>query len=162
MTGNDYHNQSKYYGAYPPNYLKRLKLLFPNQNKVLHLFSGMTPKGTWNNEISLDIKEELKPDIIGDATFLSNYKEELKETDLILSDPPYLNNHIKYDTEKVHKVKVIKECAKILEKDGCLVWLDTIMPIWAKKDGWKIRGTIALLQSTNHQVRVITILEKTI
>lgn len=72
----------------------------------------------------------------------------------------YDDNHIKYGTEKVNKKKVIKGCARVLKVGGYLVWLDTIMPIWAKADGWKLRGTIGLLQSTNHKVRVITILQK--
>jgi 16S rRNA G966 N2-methylase RsmD len=85
---------------------------------------------------------------------------DIRPPDLILADPPYNQNHLKYGTAPVHKIKVIKACAKILKIGGFLVWLDTIQPIWSKADGWKLRGTIGFLQSTNHAVRVISMLEK--
>jgi hypothetical protein len=176
MCGNDYHNKSPLYGAYPPCYLPRMKLLFPEEfekGKILHLFSGSincdTP-AVGNDVFRVDIKPHeiltadghimtTGPDIIG-------YEEEIDTMfdpgtfDLILADPPYDDNHLKYGTEKVNKKKVIKASTKALRVGGFLVWLDTIMPIWAKADGWKLRGTIGLLQSTNHKVRVISILEK--
>lgn len=166
MVGNDYRNKARYYGAYPPGYLKRMKLLFPQEFEkgwTLHLFSGMVPCG--ERELTFDIKPELEPHYIGnaeevDSYFLEHGHQVHLKFDLILADPPYGENHLKYGTKPVNKKKVIKSCAKILHDGGHLVWLDTIMPIWAKADGWKLKGTIGLLQSTNHQVRVITILEK--
>ena len=165
MCGNDYHNISPLYGAYPPCYLKRMKLLFSDEfdtGWILHLFSGSIQPKEGAHEMCLDINREFGSGgqhVIGDAEnvgslFLPNY------FDLVLADPPYDDNHVKYGTKKANKRKVIKECAKILKIGGYLVWLDTIMPIWAKSDGWKLRGTIGLLQSTNHKVRVITILQK--
>jgi hypothetical protein len=161
MVGNDYHNKKTFYGTYPPNYLKRMKILFPSNKKLLHLFSGVVDKSNIGDyETTLDINPDLNPDYCGNAENLSSIISTTT-FDLILADPPYNNNHLKYGTTKVNKKKVIHECSLITETGGHLVWLDTIMPIWAKKDGWKLRGTIGLLQSTNHAVRVITILEKT-
>jgi len=162
LCGQDYHNATRFFGAYPPSYLKRMSLLFPDHKGfgVLHLFSGMVPKGTWKNELTFDINPELDPTIVGNAEELSKYVGLKYAIDLVLADPPYDNNHEKYGTKKANKRKVIKECAKILSKGGHLVWIDTIIPIWAKADGWKLRGTIGMVQSTNHKCRVITILEK--
>lgn len=42
--GQDYKNKSKLYGAYPPRYLERVFSLFPDANKILHLFSGSLTK----------------------------------------------------------------------------------------------------------------------
>lgn len=160
MCGNDYHNKSTLYGAYPPCYLPRMKLLFPDEFKknVLHLFSGSIDVTDVPNALSLDINPDLHPMIVGNAEEVDTYFHG--DVDLILADPPYDNNHLKYGTEKVNKKKVISACSKALRVGGFLVWLDTIMPIWKKADGWKLRGTIGLLQSTNHKVRVATILEK--
>ena len=41
IMGNNYRVKSTYYGGYPAGYLRRVKALFPDKKKVLHLFSGM-------------------------------------------------------------------------------------------------------------------------
>jgi hypothetical protein len=160
MCGNNYHNKSPLYGAYPPCYLPRMKLLFPEEFKhnVLHLFSGSINVDNEPNVLTLDINPDFHPMIVDNAVNVGQHFNG--DVDLILADPPYDNNHLKYGTEKVNKKKVISASTKALRTGGFLVWLDTIMPIWSKADGWKLRGTIGLLQSTNHKVRVATILEK--
>jgi hypothetical protein len=40
IMGNDYRVASTYYGGYPAGYLRRVKALFPDKRRVLHLFSG--------------------------------------------------------------------------------------------------------------------------
>jgi hypothetical protein len=162
LCGQDYHNKTGYYGAYPPSYLKRIKLLFPLDfpcSMMMHLFSGKVERGIWNCEVLVDSNPELNPTIVHDAETISEISDK-PAFDLVLADPPYNNNHTKYGTKKVNKKKVIRECSKILNMNGYLVWLDTSIPIWAKADGWKLRGTIGLNQSTNHLTRTITILQK--
>jgi len=153
-----------YYGAYPPSYLKRLELLFPEQFKgtILHLFSG-TLTGDGQRIFSLDVNPEpipgIKPDFVIDAERLDECVPE-NFFDLIISDPPYGTNHEKYGVrKKVNRKRVIHLCSKILKPGGYAIWLDTIIPQWAKRDGWTLRGLIGCGQSTNHQVRVITILQ---
>lgn len=160
MMGNNYHNKSTYFGTYPPSYLRRMRMLFPDDldTKVLHLFSGVVERGMWIDEVTFDIKPDVHPDVIGNAENLSSHITQLYS--LVLADPPYDENHVKYGTEKVNKRQVVKECAKILRPGGYLVWLDTIIPMWAKADGWKWKGAIAVIQSTQHKVRVATILQK--
>lgn len=167
LCGNDYHNPSGYYGAFPPSFLKRIGWLFADieDYQVLHLFAGKTPPGTWKSECFVDINPEVLnlelPHIIGNAEELSTDMIAAGlDFDLIVADPPYDENHVKYGTKKVNKKKVVKECAKVLTKGGHLVWIDTIIPMWAKSDGYRLRGTIGMVQSTNHKCRVITILEK--
>jgi hypothetical protein len=161
MEGNNYRNKSRLYGAYPPSYLKRMRLLFPEEfrdGRVLHLFSGSIPSSKDAQILTLDINPDMNPDILCDASEVDKYLSV--QFDLILADPPYDHNYVRYGTEPVNKRKVVHACSKIIKPGGHLVWLDTIMPQWAKKDGWRLAGTIALLQSTNHKVRVATILEK--
>lgn len=159
LCGNNYRNPTGYYGTYPPSYLKRMKLLFPGALNVLHLFSGVVKKGTFDTETTMDINPELNPDTVGNAEKIADYFQSQK-FDLILADPPYDKNYIRYNTAPVNKKKVLKGAINILKPGGYLVWLDTIIPIWSKADGWVLRGTIGLVQSTNHKARVITILEK--
>ena len=40
IMGNDYRVQTGYYGGYPAGYLRRVRALFPDKRRVLHLFSG--------------------------------------------------------------------------------------------------------------------------
>ena len=101
----------------------------------------------------------MHPDVVGDAVELSSYFEPAS-FDLILADPPYKGNYEKYGVKPFSKKKVLSECAKILRPGGYLVWLDTIMPQWRKKDGWIYRGNIGLAQSTNHVYRAVLFLEK--
>ena len=39
MIGNNYSSKAKYYGEYPPSYLRRIHALFPDAKEILHLFS---------------------------------------------------------------------------------------------------------------------------
>lgn len=158
MPGNNYQKDNDYYGGYPRDYLKRLQRLFPGAKRVLHIFSGCVKVGNWPYEIRVDINPNLEADYHIDAEEIGiNWPVEW---DLILADPPYEQNHVKYGTERVNKKKVVHACSKILRCGGYLVWLDTRIPIWAKKDGWKLRGTIGLVQSTNCLTKTITILER--
>lgn len=45
ITGNDYRIKSAYYGGYPAGYLRRIRALFPDKRRVLHLFSGKVELG---------------------------------------------------------------------------------------------------------------------
>jgi len=160
LVGNNYQNKSPLFGTYPPGYLKRMRWLFDDEftnGEVLHLFSGAVK--SLPNETTFDINHDFRPSVVGDATNLTDYFKH-DTFDLVLADPPYDDNHVKYGTEKVNKKKVVSLCAIVVKNGGYLVWLDTIMPIWAKKDGWAYKGSIGLLQSTNHKVRVATILRK--
>lgn len=178
LCGQNYRNPSRLYGAYPPSYLKRMQLLFPklthegiatvchySHYEVMHLFSGMVSQNDKDFPgLTFDCKDYGCTSFLGNAEDLSTIWERGAQglkLKIILADPPYNSKALEeYGTPPVNKRKVIKECAKVLHPGGHLIWLDTIIPIWAKKDGWKLRGTIGLIQSTNHQCRVITILEK--
>jgi len=164
LMGNDYRNRTRYYGAYPPSYLKRIRLLFPEEfaeGQILHCFAGMVQVDDPTRETTFDLRDDIDPlpDVQGNAVELSKYFGP-ESFDLILADPPYGGNHEKYGTPPVNKKKVVQECSKVLKDGGHLVWLDTIMPMWAKADGWRLVGTIGLCQSTNHQTRLVTILEQ--
>jgi hypothetical protein len=161
LVGADFRNRSRLYGAYPPGYMKRMRLLFPDEfalGRVLHLFSGSQPAA--GNEETLDINPESCPTYVGDAEDLLHVVGHARYG-LVLADPPYEGQHEHYGTKPVNRRKVVRLCSSIVATGGFLVWLDTVMPMWGKADGWALRGTIGLAQSTNHRVRVATILEMT-
>jgi len=159
VIGNNYRSKRRYYGEYPPTYLKRVYALFPEAKNVLHLFSGVVEKGTWPNETTFDINPDLEPDVVGDAHELSKYFED-GNFDLIVADPPYSQedaNH--YGTSMINRYKVIKECYKVLKIGGFVCWLDQVLPMYTKKE-FKLVGTIGIVRSTNHRFRLLSIFEK--
>jgi len=158
LIGRWYASDRSFYGSYPPSYLGRIKSLFPDCGKVLHLFSG-TVKGDRVNEITYDIKSELEPNICDDVKNLVKHFQP-NEFDLILADPPYEERDFeKYGCKPFSKGKVVKDCSIIVKPGGFLVWLDTVLPPFSKRD-WQLYGIIGLVQSTNHRIRAISIFKR--
>lgn len=159
ILGQNYQSKQRYYGEYPPNYLRRVHALFPDKQEVLHLFSGVVEKGLWNSETTFDINPDLNSDITGDAKQLSSYFEDIT-FDLIVADPPYSNEDAnRYGTCMISRNTVVKECYNILEEGGHLCWLDQVLPMYRKSElAWV--GAIGVVRSTNHRVREVFIWEK--
>lgn len=158
LIGRWYASDRSFYGSYPPSYLNRLRALFPDCQKILHLFSG-TIKGDGSNETTYDINPVLNPNICDDSKNLLKHFQP-NEFDLILADPPYeARDFEKYGYQPFNKKKVIEECSVIVKPGGFLVWLDTILPAFSKRD-WQLYGIIGLVQSTNHRTRAISMFQK--
>lgn len=158
LIGRWYASNKNFYGSYPPSYLKRVKSLFPDCNRTLHLFSGSI-QDVGFNEVTYDIKPDYSPHVCDDVkNLLQHFK--CGEFDLILADPPYETRDFeKYGCKPFNKAKVVKECSVITKPGGFLVWLNTIVPPFSKKE-WQLYGIIGLVQSTNHRTRAITVLQK--
>lgn len=153
VLGNDYRG-SGYYGAYPPNYLRRILSLFPDAERVLHLFSGSLPEGNYTR-----FDQKPPADIVGNAEQLGSYIDR-DSFDLILADPPYsVEDAEHYGAPMVSRNKVLTECAKVLEYGGFLVWLDQVLPMF-RKDTLFLCGLIGIVRSTNHRFRVASIFRK--
>lgn len=154
MIGNDYKNKTAFHGAYPTSYLKRVMSMFPKAESILHLFSGSLPKGNYTR---FDLIQGA--DVNGDAHKLSGYFAP-NSFDLILADPPYSGEDAdKYGTPMVNRNVVVRECYKILQSQGILVWLDCVLPMY-RKDEVQLIGTIGLIRSTNHRFRVVSIFKR--
>ena len=161
MIGNNFRSKRGYYGEFPPSFLNRVAALTPNPISVLHLFSGVVEKGNWGAlETTFDRREDLEPDVAGDAHNLSSYFSQ-NQFDLIVADPPYSEEDAKhYGTALISRNKVVKECYPILQSGGLLCWLDQIYPMH-RKDEIKLIGTIGVWRSTNHRFRGLSIFRKT-
>ena len=159
MIGNNYQSKNKYYGEYPPGFLKRIYSIFPDvkEDEVLHLFSGSLDEGERGDRV--DINPDNHPTYVCDAEHLS---QVIKKTyKLIVADPPYSEEDaLHYGTPMINRRKAIKECVEILEKGGFIVWLDQVYPMYSKEE-IELIGTIGLIRSTNHRVRVVFIYQKT-
>jgi hypothetical protein len=156
ILGQDYRNKMGYHGEYPPNYLRRVKALFPDKQTVLHLFSGKVDTETFPGD-TVDLNPDLKPTYIANAQDLKNVPLFLY--DLVLADPPYSGedaNH--YGTPMINRNKVM-DALKRLSPGAHVVWLDTMLPMWSK-EYFSLEGCIGVVRSSNHRYRVISIFRR--
>ena|SRR2546421_10913768 len=148
---------SDFYGSYHVNYLDRIQSLFPDAEKVLHLFSGALPPSPKYTRFGMGEGE--KPDIVGNAEQLSSILKF--KPDLIFADPPYSieDSMEHYKVGLVNRPRVIKECAVVLQRGGFLVWLDQVLPVFDNKD-LNLVGLIGYIRSTSNRFRCISIFRK--
>lgn len=129
VVGNDYRNKSKLYGAFPAAFLPRTFSLFPDAQRVLHMFSGSLTaeqvEEAWRSnailgtpaQIRLDnalhpIAKAAKPDVIGDAenAFADLVRAGVMDGlppgnrfDLLIADSPYRRADMRrYWRESMH------------------------------------------------------------
>ena len=157
IMGNDYRVQSTFYGGYPAGYLKRIKALFPDKNRVLHLFSGKVDLAILPGK-TVDINADNTPDYVDDAQTLALVP--LEEFDLVCADPPYsVEDCDHYQTTMIRRNVVMRTLGARMTSGAHVVWLDQVLPMF-RKDQFSIAGVIGMVKSTNHRFRVITIFEK--
>lgn len=154
IMGNDYRVKSEYYGGYPAGYLRRIKALFPDKQRVLHLFSGRVDKSVMPGE-TVDVNPELAPDYVDDAQTLE--RVPLEEYDLVLADPPYsVEDCERYQTTMVKRNVVMAALGERLTPGCHVVWLDQVLPMY-RKDQFCLEAVIGMVKSTNHRFRVVTV-----
>ena len=157
LMGNNYRVKSKYYGGYPAGYLRRVKALFPDKNRPLHIFSGRVDLSALPGD-TVDLDPVAEPTYTDDAQSLANVPVE--KYDLILADPPYsVEDADHYQPTMVKRNKVMRALAQSAVAGTHVVWLDQVLPMYRKAD-WKIIGLIGMVKSTNHRFRVVTIFER--
>lgn len=157
IMGNDYRVKSEYYGGYPAGYLRRMKALFPDKQKVLHLFSGKVDTETMPGD-TVDLNQENNPTYVDDAQTLLSV--ELTRYDIVMADPPYsVEDCEHYGTSMVKRNKVMAALGTRLKTGTHVVWLDQVLPMF-RKDEFSIEAVIGMVKSTNHRFRVITIFGK--
>lgn len=156
IMGNDYRVKSTYYGGYPAGYLKRIRALFPEKRKVLHLFSGRVDLAAIPGD-TVDINPDLAPTYVDDAQKLE--RVPLERYDLILADPPYsIEDADRYQTTMVKRNTVMKALEGV-SGGTHIVWLDQVLPMY-RKDAFGIDAVIGMVKSTNHRFRVITVFRR--
>ena len=156
IMGNDYRVKSEYYGGYPAGYLRRVRALFPDKKRTLHLFSGRVDLTAFPGD-TVDINSEFRPTYIDDAQTLRNVP--LKNYDLILADPPYsIEDAERYQTTMVKRNLVMRALQR-LSIGAHIVWLDQVLPMY-RKDAFEQEAVIGMVKSTNHRFRVATVFRR--
>jgi hypothetical protein len=156
IMGNDYRVTSGFYGGYPAGYLRRIKAMFPDKRKVLHLFSGQVDTSVFPGD-TVDINSDLLPTYVDDAQRLE--RVPLNKYDLVLADPPYsVEDSERYQTSMIKRNLVMRALSR-LPAGAHVVWLDQVLPMY-RKDTFTIEAVIGVVKSTNHRFRVVTIFRR--
>ncbi|HWA79937.1 MAG TPA: hypothetical protein VG848_06460 [Acetobacteraceae bacterium] len=156
IMGNDYRVRSAYYGGYPAGYLRRIRALFPDKTRVLHLFSGKVDLSALPGD-TVDINAALSPTYVDDAQQLRSVP--LHKYDLVLADPPYsIEDAERYQTTMVKRNIVLRALQRAAPGTH-IVWLDQVLPMY-RKDAFAIEAVIGMVKSTNHRFRVVTIFRR--
>jgi hypothetical protein len=156
IMGNDYRVKSEYYGGYPAGYLRRIRSLFPDKQRVLHIFSGKVDVGALPGD-TVDINPTLAPTYVDDAQTLEHVP--IGAYDLILADPPYsVEDADRYQTSMVKRNTVLRALQRVAPGTH-IVWLDQVLPMY-RKDAFSIDAVIGMVKSTNHRFRVVTIFRR--
>lgn len=156
IMGNDYRVKTGYYGGYPAGYLRRIRSLFPDKQRALHLFSGKVDLAALPGD-TVDINADLNPTYVDDAQTLE--RVPVGDYDLILADPPYsIEDAEQYQTTMVKRNTVMRALQRAVQGTH-IVWLDQVLPMY-RKDFFAIDAVIGMVKSTNHRFRVITIFRR--
>lgn len=156
VMGNNYTVKSGFYGGYPASYLKRVRALYPDDRKTLHLFSGEVDLKEFPGD-TVDCDFDRWPTYLDNAEELT--KVPLESYMLVLADPPYSEEDaVHYGSPMVNRNKVLKALER-LPAGAHVVWLDQVLPMY-RKDTWDIYARIGMVKSTNHRFRCVTILER--
>jgi hypothetical protein len=149
--GNSWGSKAGYYGGYPGDYLKRIRALFPDKQRVLHLFAGKVDLSIMPGD-TVDIQPELNPTFLDDAQTLEAVP--LEKYDLVLADPPYsVEDAEHYGTSLVKRDRVMRALERL--PPGChIMWLDQVFPRY-RKVAFEHRVEIAMTRSTGHRVRAV-------
>lgn len=162
LIGNHYRNATRYYGAYPPGYLKRIAALFPDvePDATLHVFAGSLPEGVWRMDVSLEHDPTIPGSVYDARTLIDRYVRKHHRFRLLVADPPYSSaDAVHYKTTMISRGRALAALATVTKAGGHLVWLDVCWPMHRKAE-WVTVGRIAIVRSTNHRVRMATIFER--
>jgi hypothetical protein len=157
IMGNSYRrDDDTLYGSYPHGYLRRVKALFPEKHKVLHVFSGKVSLGYLPGDT-------VDTDITHDPTFVDNAQTllnvPLHKYDLVLADPPYSVEDCEHYQCTMIRRNLVMRALQRTKPGTHIVWLDQVLPMY-KKEYYKIIGVIGMVKSTNHRFRMIIIFER--
>lgn len=145
---------STYRGSFPLHFETKLsKLLGLKDKLILQPFGGVAKLG-----IRVDLKKDVKPDVIADAHHLP-FKDST--FDCVILDPPYSDEYSKELFQISQKLKMkdyIKEAIRVLKENGFLVFYH-IYPIPCPH-GCRWYARILLEHRTFHKLRWVGIWQK--
>jgi hypothetical protein len=139
------------------NFLKRIDALFPDRQRVLHLFAGRVDVERFPGD-TLDCRAGLAPTYCVNAETYEGVPLHLY--DYVLCDPPYsASDAERYGTAMVNRNKVVRTLLEGLRPGAYVAWLDQVNPMFTKVL-LKPEAVIGIVGSTNHRFRVLTVFRR--
>jgi hypothetical protein len=136
----------KYFGAYPAGFLSRARDLLGVgiNDQVLHVCAGKVRKypyrGLGQYDVTMDLDEKLRPDIVGDARDPRAYETAIRDfpqIKAVLADPPYTPEFAKQYRPGADCFptchKIVKNSIAILPIGGRVGVLSLYWPHYPKK-----------------------------
>jgi hypothetical protein len=140
LMGNAYGEE----GDYPAGYVRRVRSLFPDKQRVLHVYS--------------DGRDDLPGEFA--RTLRGLNAKPIENFDLVLCDPPYSRESANLRGDpKVQRQKTLNALAERLPEGARVLWLDQILPHY-RKNQLEVEGNVGVVKSANHRFRVLTIFRK--
>ena len=123
---------------------------------VLNLFCGMNSEG-----FRVDIRPEVKPDLLCDAHELSKHLD--RSFDIIFADPPYSNKEANeiYGTPNLKYKAWTGEATKCLKDGGLLVIYHKHLVANPDPQIYKVVKRVTVLNRVGHPPRVAVYFQKT-
>lgn len=147
--------RSRIYGQYPPTFIDRALSLFPGADpkRVMHCPSGSLP-GNFGVTVDL-VRDGIRiPQVVANAAELPFADSSF---DLILSDPPYSDEHSKrYGTPPYPIKKSFAEFRRVLAPGGWIGLLHFRYPTFRRAD-WKMRAMIGVCTGSNRNARLFVV-----
>jgi len=141
---------SKYFGAYPMGYEKRL-LKYYGGNLIIHSCCGTSKIG-----VGVDINREVKPTVIADAQHLP-FRDNI--ADSVWIDPPYNEEYSKrYNCSYPSMFKILNEAVRVCKPDKFICFLHLVFPFTPK--GTETETKIAVGIGPSKRLRVLSIFRK--
>ena len=136
--------------------LKLAKEILGCNLTLLNLFCGMNKYG-----LRIDIKPEVKPDLIADAHNFSHLLNG-KKFNCILADPPYSDEESKelYETPKLNYRKWTAEADKVLDNNGLLIVYHKYIVPNPEPNKYKVVKRVFIGNRTWHLPRVAIYFQK--
>lgn len=140
VMGNAYGKE----GDYPAGYVRRVRSLFPDKQRVLHVFS--------------DGRDQLPGDYARTVRGLN--RKPIESYDLVLCDPPYSRESANVrGSPKVQRQSAMRTLAARLPENARVAWLDQILPGYSRSE-LEVEALIGVVKSSAHRFRVLTIFRK--
>jgi len=159
ILGNDYRRKVGYHGEYPPNFLRRVSTLFPDKQRVLHLFSGAVDLAAMPGDtVDIDAKGVLNPTYRDDAHTL--LRVPLYRYDLLMVDPPYTQEDADHYGTAAIRRNVVMKALQRTSPGTHIAWLDQRLPMYSKRC-FTLQACVGIQRSTNHRVRMLWIWQRT-